>query len=257
VSLAELHNKLGVWAEKPENKNLLARFREQAGREVYVRIVSRVYLTRSVTVNMSNSRYFESKGSAGAKKKVELDARDSFIAEGDPPPPPLPVAMFGAAQAKGVENAVTQGVPGGSFKIVQASGRTVTMKETFARPLVVGFLGFDFPVHEGGSLGAPLSTRARLAGEEVRTGKLSAKQEEYLILRQAVEGSDFKEAIYEATAKEIGGEFMTTYAAAKATDGATIAFTATKTGWLVGKSPQELYEREVYDALLKAWREAQ
>ena len=78
------------------------------------------------------------------------------------------------------------------------------------------------------------------------------------MLRQAVEGcGDSKQSIYDATAKAIGGTLLTEYENSKATDGASKAFTIAKTGWLVGKSPQDVYERRVHDALLEAWREAQ
>ena len=269
VSLHELTDHVDKWSKDHGHQQLLRRIRHGAGREVYVRVVSRVYLTGRVVVNMSNTRAFEAAGKAGVAPDVTLPAAQPPVgapgteAERAAAPTAIEHAArlvaVERARAAAVEEAVRAAAPGGAFKVVQASSRTVTMSETFGRPLVVGFLGFDFPVLENGKLGPPLSTRARLGGDKapVRIGVLTVPQEEYLMLRQAVEGSNFKEAIYAATAKEIGGEFMTAYAAAKATDGATIAFTATKTGWLVGKSPQELYEREVYDALLKAWREAQ
>ena len=45
-----------------------------------------------------------------------------------------------------------------------ASSRSVTMDETFPRPLVIGYLGFDIPILERGRLGPLFSTQARLTG---------------------------------------------------------------------------------------------
>ena len=169
VSLHELRDKVKEWTDDHAHSDLLRDIRATAGQEVYVRVVSRVYLTRRVVVNMSNTRAFEAAGKAGVAEDVTL------------PPPRPPVGVPGAAPERAeapsaadsadlaalIENSVAP--PGGAFKIVQASSRTVTMNETFARPLVVGFLGFDFPVRKDGTLGPPLSTRARLGGEETVT----------------------------------------------------------------------------------------
>lgn len=54
------------------------------------------------------------------------------------------------------------GAPGGSLKITAASARSVSMAETFPRPLVIGYLGFDVAIGPGGSLGAPVPTFAVL-----------------------------------------------------------------------------------------------
>ena len=48
--------------------------------------------------------------------------------------------------------------PGGAVRVAQASRRSVTLSETFDRPLVVGYLGFDVPVLPTGELGVPIAT---------------------------------------------------------------------------------------------------
>jgi hypothetical protein len=47
---------------------------------------------------------------------------------------------------------------GATFKFTAASARAVSMQETFPRPLVIGYLGFDFAIGEYGDLGPPIPT---------------------------------------------------------------------------------------------------
>ena len=61
-------------------------------------------------------------------------------------------------------------LPGGSLKVNAATARSVSMSESFDTPLVVGYLGFDCQVLEGGLLGPPIPTHAVL--EEKRFGKV-------------------------------------------------------------------------------------
>lgn len=51
---------------------------------------------------------------------------------------------------------------GGAVKLQWATSRSVTMDETFARPLVIGYLGFDFPIIKDGRLGTPVATYRQL-----------------------------------------------------------------------------------------------
>jgi hypothetical protein len=57
-------------------------------------------------------------------------------------------------------------VPGVGIEIATASSRSVTMTESFARPLVIGYVGFDMQILAGGNLGPPISTRAQLTSEK-------------------------------------------------------------------------------------------
>ena len=51
---------------------------------------------------------------------------------------------------------------GASVKVTMASDRSVSLTETFDRPLVIGYLAFDLPILPGGELGPPVSTQAQL-----------------------------------------------------------------------------------------------
>jgi hypothetical protein len=52
---------------------------------------------------------------------------------------------------------------GGSIKVAAFSRRSVSLDETFPRPLVVGYIAFDLPIYEDGELGErPVSTQVRV-----------------------------------------------------------------------------------------------
>ena len=65
---------------------------------------------------------------------------------------------------KMLENTVSAG---GTLKIASASSRSISMMETFPRPLVIGYLGFDLPVLDGARLGPPVPTQAVLENKPV------------------------------------------------------------------------------------------
>jgi hypothetical protein len=59
---------------------------------------------------------------------------------------------------------------GGSIKIATASDRAVTLNETFPRPLIIGYLGFDLQIQDDqGTLGPLLPTQSRLLGNSYLT----------------------------------------------------------------------------------------
>ena len=52
--------------------------------------------------------------------------------------------------------------PGGTVKVVSASSGSISLAEDFARPLVIGYLGFDMAIGPAGLLGPPMPTHAVL-----------------------------------------------------------------------------------------------
>jgi hypothetical protein len=66
---------------------------------------------------------------------------------------------------KAINQLLSEELPGGKVKIVTATSRAVTFSETFERPLVIGYVGFDMQIIEGGRLGPPISTVGQLTGE--------------------------------------------------------------------------------------------
>lgn len=128
-------------------------------RPYYLRVINRVYLAQTVNASVMADKLFGAGAAAGAPKTV-----------------PLPQAQPGqsAEQYKQLVEAVNQAInesmgvqqlaPGGAFKLVVTSGRTISMQETFPRPLVIGYIGFDMPIDEQGRLGRRISTRELLTG---------------------------------------------------------------------------------------------
>jgi hypothetical protein len=73
------------------------------------------------------------------------------------------------------------------MRLAYASASSVSLQEDFARPLVIGYLGFDLPVYRGGRLGAPVATTSvllRHASPPATLGETSDDQRQYF-LRQS------------------------------------------------------------------------
>jgi hypothetical protein len=128
----------------------LAHIARNSPSPVYLRVVTRVYLTGGVVVSMFNA-----------------NAESGAVAGGVAPAPAnvdLGQEVSGAANQSVLDAAsqifknVNAAPPGGAVRVAQASRRSVTLSETFDRPLVVGYLGFDVPVLPTGELGVPIAT---------------------------------------------------------------------------------------------------
>lgn len=149
-----LYSSLLDWAERPEVRVMLADTVEQSGRPVFLRVVSRVYLTGAVVVGMHADSTRGAQATAGAAPQVSVLNTDGSVNEN-----------FNAALAALSESAdPSPAQAGGRVKFVQATSRDVVLAESFDRLLSIGYLGFDVPVFEGGVLGAPIPTYERLEG---------------------------------------------------------------------------------------------
>lgn len=157
-------------------------------RTVYLRVVSRVYVVGSVTVALINTREGAADAQIGAARDIELlnpalrapkTPQDSSQpangstrpsggvndgAKAAPTPADLTVDPNKAATnfQKALE-AVNANL-GGAVKLQWATARSVALDEAFPRPLVVGYLAFDFPIDKDGSLGPPIATQHQLEG---------------------------------------------------------------------------------------------
>jgi hypothetical protein len=121
----------------------------------YLRVVNRVYLAGQVNVSLLDASARGASLDAGAPKPVTLtDIAAESTAEN----------LGAINRALGV--ALDQ-APGGSVKLTSASDRSVSLSETFPRPLVIGYLAFDRPILDGGMLGAPVATQAQIRGAPV------------------------------------------------------------------------------------------
>ena len=151
--------------------DFLLNFASKDGKKNYIRVISRVYLMGRMNVTLTTSGAQSAGLTVGAPKPVEL------------------LTIKAAKTESGVEAATVENytesltklntyinkvltesagknasamLPGGTVKIVAASSRGVSMDETFRRPLVIGYLGFDMAIGPDGMLGPPIPTHAVL-----------------------------------------------------------------------------------------------
>ena len=162
-----LYQDILAWAKL--NRPFLADFapsRDEHNKEVknYVRIVSRVYLTSRLNVSLQSSQTSSGGVSGGAPKPVELllpkagaDVQQTSIDNYRAGLDTLNTMVAGALSKIG--DAV---IPGGTVKVVAASSNSISLVETFPRPLAIGYLGFDVPIGPYGILGPPIPTHALL-----------------------------------------------------------------------------------------------
>ena len=84
-------------------------------------------------------------------------------------------AITGTSAAPGASVA-----PGGSLRVTAAGARRISLQQTFDKPLVLGYLGFDVPIGYGGLLGYPIPTHTRIDKEFKISNDLSARGKVYM-----------------------------------------------------------------------------
>jgi len=189
VPLDWIHAQIRNWAQEPLNKQMLESYRKaavesekpkdrhrrvqtgKAAPTVYLRIINRVYLTGSLDVSMSTAKSWglgAMFGKAPNAKIPTLDnasSLDEAVVEDYKSTLKSINETFDTNEGDGKLGRAIAGTGyGGRLKVVWAGGRSVTLSETFDRPLVIGYLGFDFPVMENGELGLPVATKDQLTG---------------------------------------------------------------------------------------------
>jgi len=148
------------WASDPEIRRTLAAVSKQSSAEVYLRAVNRVYMVRGVTVSIQN---LDSRGAGlDAGTTAELDLLHQAI---ESPNEAAAAVQSYEAVRRVLSSLNTVSGSGGSLHIAHASSHLVTMNETFDRPLVIGYLGFDVRVESDGSLSVPVPSFALLSRE--------------------------------------------------------------------------------------------
>jgi hypothetical protein len=158
-------DEIAQWADR--NRAYLSQFapwtdEKKVVHYSFLRVVNRVYLVKTVNVSMFSGQGTSAGLSAGVPKPVELlnipdgqKATDTFTTLNDI----IARATQSVAPAAGAAASVA---PGGSVKVAMATSRSISMVETFPRPLALGYLAFDYRILEDGRLGAPVPTLARL-----------------------------------------------------------------------------------------------
>ena len=159
-----------------EHRDLLARHASREGHPQFLRLVTRVYVIKTIDVSLEADGATSGGVTAGVGQSLDL-------AEANP-----------ADIVANYSNALTalnlildkagDSLPGGTLKLAAASSRTVALRETFPRPLVVGYLAEEYMILANGELGPAMSTRelverklldpVALADQEIREEQAAA-----------------------------------------------------------------------------------
>lgn len=156
-----------------ENIRFLRHFASTQKHQNYLRVISRVYLAGRLNVSLQSSRNVGATASGGLlnpldvvvpqtggnTEAVTLDAYSKNIAKLNELINESLKTIDAAGQPKIL--------PGGQVKVVSASASSVSLVETFLKPLVVGYLGFDMVIGTDGRIGAPIPTHSLLKQENI------------------------------------------------------------------------------------------
>ena len=140
------------------NADLTAQFaRPTNGSETaFLRLVTRVFLVKAVNVTVTGDEASSFSGSGGVAKPVNLlDLQETNA-----------IANYtnSLAALSRMVDGLSASAPGGSLKLASATSRSISLNETFARPLVIGYLAQDYPILADNRLGHPVSTKDVLEG---------------------------------------------------------------------------------------------
>lgn len=182
---ATLYWALKDWMKSdPKARAMVRDTLKQTGRDhLFLRVVSRVYLTGAVVVSLQRSDSTSAGVQAGDAPKIELLKADGAVNEN------MAYALTALdAQANKLTGPLSVG---GAIKFASASSSAVTLSESFDRLLAIGYLGFDVPVFAGAELGAPIPTFAHIEGQEIgeiqRVDVLSFRQQRFKLEEAALE----------------------------------------------------------------------
>src|SRR4051794_34655799 len=147
------------WAACPTTRAPLARYAPDGPLNThYTRVIARVYLTGKVNVSLTND----------AQRGGGLDAGVAQTAQTPAAPAAGETAQAYSNLITTLNNSISGGTtatkPGGSIRIAAVSSRSVSMSETFDRPIVIGFLAYDRAIGPGGILGQPRPTLQQMEG---------------------------------------------------------------------------------------------
>ena len=181
-----VHQKLTCELGKAENKERLRKYEPRRVWDPdlhtyrvdysYVRVVHRVYLVGSVDVSVTDTTKTDT---TFALFKIVDDKTDknggSTAGEGetgsgaDAKPPatqeakPKPEVQQLNAALKVAFDRAAAGQFGGDLTVTDKTDRAISLRQSFDRPLVVGYISFDVPIGPGGELGSTIvATQVRL-----------------------------------------------------------------------------------------------
>jgi hypothetical protein len=172
VDTLSLYRQVQEWAQA--NADFLRYFgsSDDESKKNYLRIVTRVFATGEMDVNLRASGSQSAGLDVGAPKPVDLlfpelpgqtniseTVQKNFTTGWETLQKLVSEAAMAARDATG------NFLPGGSLRLTGASARTVSLMEEFDPPVILGYLGFDVVIHPGGVLGPPIPTHAILKPE--------------------------------------------------------------------------------------------
>lgn len=213
-----LSNDLYVWASDQDVKDFLAAVRNSASqsseRPVYIRVVSRVYTAREFDISITAS------ASGGAGISAGASSPTALVTQSNADPQAATMADYQAnldALNSSIEDSITSlsggsGI-GGDARFVAASARSVSLKETFAEPLVVGYLGFDMAIRDGGELGPPIPTFVVLS-DQIEPPDIEWKwaftrcETRTILLRDEIDATALPADAYRIAATRLGPEAL-------------------------------------------------
>ena len=248
IPFDQLVEKIRVWALNDHIKEMLGQLREKTDEGIYLRVVNRVYLTGRVVVELYNTEGAAGKVTGGQTQDISIPG----LKENDT------VANY-TSGLKALSSAINASLPGGEIKLAWATNRSVALSETFDRPLVIGYMGFDFPILKYGDLGAPVATLDQLEGKNppiARLGEPTDIQSQYVILLHAVKALDpqKQKSVCDHAAGMIGGEFLKTYEGEiNGSASPSSAFESAGRSYQGKHKPTDNTIRRLYVPLREAW----
>lgn len=158
LSIEKILPKLDHWVS--DNRSKLAGIVLSSNQDIFLRIVTRVYMVGKVNVTIKNAETQTGGLDVGKSQNIDL------LALKTDDPAKLEAVSEAYKKASGAYSDLlknlSDNLPGGSIRIAQASRGFVTLVETFDEPKVIGYVGFDVIVNKDGSIGEPIPTFAKL-----------------------------------------------------------------------------------------------
>jgi hypothetical protein len=151
------------WRSSEDIPKTLKNIVQQTDKDIYLRVVSRVYLVNSVEVGLTNIDALGAGVDVGAAQKLDLP--DLSEIEPDKVEASIEAYQKVLETLSAQLNASATIKPGGAFRIAHASQRSVTLSQDFDRPLVIGYRGFDVKVLMDGRVSAPIPSFSVVTGE--------------------------------------------------------------------------------------------
>ena len=159
IDQVSVDQQVEAWAACPNTRALLARYApDSQGNSHYIRVITRVYLTGKVNVSVTNDAQRGGGVDAGVSQNAQLPA---VATPGDAA---TNYTNLVTALNNSISSGTTVSKPGGSIRIAAVSSGSVSMSETFDRPIVIGYIAYDRAIGTGGVLGQARPTLQQVEG---------------------------------------------------------------------------------------------